>query len=79
MNDQPKKKGGAQPGAGRPESDLERMFKELEFDGLNPTLSIMAQNIIEYKAPDKSKSELYQRINKYQPEFLEQVKKLIEK
>lgn len=66
------------PGGGRPQSDTDRMFKELEVEGLNPTLSLMAQNVIEYNAPEKSKAELYGRIIKYQPKFLEPVKKIVE-
>jgi hypothetical protein len=36
----------------------------------------MAQNIIEFKAPETAKANLYERINKYQPEFLEPVKNM---
>jgi hypothetical protein len=38
----------------------------------------MAQNIIEFKAPETAKANLYERINKYQPEFLEPVKNMFE-
>lgn len=79
MSTTPHKKGGAMPGAGRPVSDRKRMLRELEIEGLNQTLSIIAQNIIEYKAPEKSKDELYQSINKFQPKFLGAVKSIIEK
>ncbi len=78
MNHTPHKKGGAMPGCGRPKSDRNRMFRELELEGLNLNISIMAKNIIEYNAPEKSKADLYGRIIKYQPEFLEPVKSIIE-
>lgn len=78
MNHTPPKKGGAMPGGGRPKSDRKRMFRELELNGLNLNISIMAQNVIEYNAPEKSKEDLYKRIKNYQPEFLEPVKSIIE-
>jgi hypothetical protein len=61
-----------------PVTKLQRDFMPLEDDGLNTTLSAMAQNIIEFKAPETAKANLYERINKYQPEFLEPVKNMFE-
>lgn len=74
-----KKKGGAQPGAGRPSTDFEKKFLNLEKDGLNPTLSIMAQNIIEFDGGKEAKTNLYHKINRFQPEFLGSVKSIVEK
>lgn len=62
-----------------PVSKLQRDFMPLEKEGLNITLSAMAQNIIEFGGDESSKQDLYKRIKKYQPEFLEAVKSIIEK
>jgi hypothetical protein len=59
-----------------PVTKLQRDFMPLEDDGLNTTLSAMAQNIIEFQAPETAKANLYERINKYQPEFLQPVKNM---
>ena len=61
-----------------PVTKLQLDFMPLEKDGLNTTLSAMAQNIIEFQAPETAKANLYERINKYQPEFLEPVKNMFE-
>jgi|LakMenEpi08Jun12_1017391.scaffolds.fasta_scaffold22778_1 hypothetical protein len=61
-----------------PVTKLQLDFMPLEKDGLNTTLSAMAQNIIEFKAPETAKANLYERINKYQPEFLEPIKNMFE-
>lgn len=74
-----KKKGGAQPGAGRPSTDFEKKFLSLEKEGLNPTISVIAQNIIEFGAGNEAKTNLYHKINRFQPEFLGSVKSIIEK
>jgi len=73
------KKRPAMPGAGRPSTDFEKKLRDLELSGFNSTLSIMAQNIIEFCGQKEAKSNLYNKINKYQPEFLGQVKNIIEK
>lgn len=73
------KKRPAMPGAGRPPTDFEKKLRDLELSGLNTTLSIMAQNIIEFGAQKEARTNLYQKINKYQPEFLGAVKNIIEK
>jgi hypothetical protein len=57
-------------------SKIQLDFEPLEKSGFNITLSAMAQNIIEFKAPETAKANLYERINKYQPEFLEPVKNM---
>jgi len=57
---------------------LQRDFIPLEESGFNITLSVMAQNIIEFQAPETAKANLYERINKYQPEFLEPVKNMFQ-
>jgi len=59
-------------------SKIQLDFEPLEKSGFNITLSAMAQNIIEFKAPETAKENLYERINKYQPEFLEPVKNMFE-
>ena len=74
-----KKKGGAQPGAGRPSTNFEKKLLNLEKDGFNPTLSIMAQNIIEFDGSKEAKTNLYHKINRFQPEFLVSVKSIVEK
>jgi len=61
-----------------PITKLQRDFIPLEESGFNITLSAMAQNIIEFKAPETAKDSLYERINKYQPEFLQPVKNMFE-
>lgn len=68
------KKGGAMPGAGRPATDLGKQFLELEKQGLNPTLSMFAQNVIEFGGDPK---EAINRIKYYQPEFLGAVKSIL--
>lgn len=60
-----------------PVTKLQRDFMPLEESGLNITLSAMAQNIIEFKATETAKANFYERIEKHQPEFLEQFNKLI--
>jgi hypothetical protein len=61
-----------------PVTKLQRDFMPLEDDGLNTTLSAMAQNIIEFQPPERAKANLYERISKYQPEFLEPVKNMFQ-
>jgi hypothetical protein len=70
------KKRPAMPGAGRP-ATAEKSLRDLELSGLNTTLSIIAQNIIEFGGQKEAKSNLYQKINKYQPEFLGAVKNIV--
>jgi len=41
------------------------------------SLSIMAQNVIEFGGGEISKSNLYKKINRYQPEFLGEVKSIL--
>jgi len=72
-----KKKGGAMPGAGRPSTDFEKKLRDLELSGLNPTISMIAQNIIEFSGGEIAKSNLYHKINRYQPEFLGAVKNIV--
>jgi len=71
------KKRPAMPGAGRPSTDFEKKFRDLELSGFNSTLSIMAQNVIEFGGGEISKSNLYKKINRYQPEFLGEVKSIL--
>lgn len=71
-----KKKGGAMPGAGRP-ATAEKQLRDLELSGLNPTLSMFAQNIIEFGGQKEARTNLYNKINKYQPEFLGSVKNIL--
>jgi hypothetical protein len=73
------KKGGAMPGAGRPKTDVGAQFRELELRGFNETLSIIGQNIVEFWGGEISKSNLYHKINRYQPEFSGAVKNILEK
>ena len=73
------KKRPAMPGAGRPSTDFEKKLRDLELSGFNSTLSIMAQNIIEFGGQKEARTNLYNKINKYQPEFLGAVKNIIEK
>ena len=56
-----------------PPTELQRKFAPLEKVGLHLILSGMAQNAVEFEAPLKQKIALYDRIRRYQPEFLEQV------
>ena len=72
-----KKKGGAMPGAGRPSTDFEKKLRDLELLGFNSTLSIMAQNVIEFSGGEIAKSNLFHKINRYQPEFLGAVKNIV--
>jgi hypothetical protein len=76
---QKKKRGGAMPGAGRTKTDTGKQFREIELRGLNETLSIIGQNIVEFRGGEIAKSNLYNKISKYQPEFLGAVKNIIEK
>lgn len=78
MNEQ-KKRGGARPGAGRPKTDVGAKFRELEIKGLNQTLSMIGQNIVEFGGGEIAKSNLYHKINRYQPEFSGVVKNILEK
>jgi len=71
---QEQKKRPAMPGAGRPATDSEKQFLNLEKQGLNPTLSMFAQNVIEF---DGDPTQVLNRIKYYQPEFLGAVKKIL--
>ena len=68
------KKGGAMPGAGRPATDSKEMFLNLERQGLNPTLSMFAQNVVEFEGDP---TETINRVKYYQPEFLVAVKSIL--
>jgi len=56
-----------------PKTPLQRQFAPLERAGLRLMLSGMAQNAVEFEASTKQKTDLYERIRRYQPQFLEQV------
>jgi len=70
---QEQKKRPAMPGAGRP-ATAEKQFLNLEKQGLNPTLSMFAQNVIEF---DGDSTQVLNRIKYYQPEFLGAVKNIL--
>jgi len=56
-----------------PKTPLQRQFAPLERAGLHLMLSLTAQNAVEFEASPDKKIALYERIRRYQPEFLEQV------
>jgi len=56
-----------------PKTPLQRQFAQLERAGLRIMLSLTAQNAVEFEASTKQKTELYERIRRYQPEFVEDV------
>jgi len=56
-----------------PKTPLKRQFAPLERAGLHIMLSITAQNAVEFEVSPDNKIELYERIRRYQPEFVEDV------
>jgi len=56
-----------------PKTPLQRQFAPLERAGLHIMLSLTAQNAVEFEVSAKQKTELYKRIRRYQPEFVEDV------
>jgi len=56
-----------------PKTPLQRQFAPLERAGLHIMLSGMAQNAVQFEASPDNKIELYERIRRYQPEFVEDV------
>jgi len=56
-----------------PKTPLQRQFSQLERAGLHIMLSLTAQNAVEFEVSTKQKTELYERIRRYQPEFVEDV------
>lgn len=71
-----KKPGGKRKGAGRPKSPqtaIKRMFIPLEKRGFNVVLSIMCQNAVQFEASPDKKIEIYERIRRLQPQFVQDV------
>lgn len=60
-------------------STLQTEFWDLEKKGLNPTLSAMAQNIIEYGGTEAQKERLIYKTKQFQPEWSAAISKRIEK
>jgi len=56
-----------------PKTEIQRRFAPLKRAGLHIMLSLTAQNVVEFEVSTKQKIELYERIRRYQPQFLEQV------
>lgn len=58
---------------------LQETFAAFQTNGLNETLSVMAHNAIQYGADEKYKEDLKQRFKRYQPEWLPEIEKMLNK
>jgi len=56
-----------------PKTEIQRQFAPLERAGLHLMLSLTAQNAVEFEVSPDNKIELYERIRRYQPQFVEDV------